>query len=87
MAACGSDFLVADNFDAAMAVIDAEMLENNAEMLLELNSVIKNLPSAKKSGHHHCHICSKMCLSESRLSRHIKQNIWSVKRLIRNPSK
>lgn len=60
MTACGSDFLFADNFDAA-------------EMLLELNSVIRNLPSAKKSGHHHCYSCSKICLSESGLSRHVKQ--------------
>lgn len=41
MAACDSDFLVADNFDAAMAVIDADMLEKDAEMLSELYSVIK----------------------------------------------
>ena len=36
MATCGSDFLVADDFDAIMAIIDADMLENNTEMLLEV---------------------------------------------------
>ena len=41
MAAFGSDFLVADDFDAAIAGIDADMLGNNREMLLEVNSVVK----------------------------------------------
>ena len=43
------------------------MLENNTEMLSEVNSVVENLPSAKNSGQHHCHICSKVCLTESGL--------------------
>ena len=72
MAICGSDFLVVDDFDVVMAIIDADMLENDSEMLLEVNSVVKNLPSAKNSGQHHCHVCSKSCLSESGLLRHVK---------------
>ena len=43
MAACGSDFLVADDFDAVIARIDADMLENNTEMLPEVNSVVKHI--------------------------------------------
>ena len=70
MATCGSDFLVADDFDSVMAVIDVAMLENNPEMLSEVNSVLKNLPLGKKSGQHHGHICSKICLSG--LPRHVK---------------
>ena len=72
MATCGSDFLVADDFDAVMAMIDADMLENDKGMLSDLYSVLENLPSAKNSGQHHCHICSKVCLSESGLPRHLK---------------
>ena len=41
-----------------MAIVDANMLS-------EVNSVVKSLPSAKNSGQHHCHICSKVYLSES----------------------
>ena len=48
------------------------MLENNTEMLSEVNSVVENLPSAKNSRQYHCHICSKVCLTESGLSRHLK---------------
>ena len=72
MAACGSDFLVADDFDSVMAVIDTDMLESDAEMLFKINSVVKNLPSAKTSGQNHCYICSKIYLAESGLSRHVK---------------
>ena len=72
MAACGSNFLIADDFDGVMAVIDADMLENDAEMLSEVNYVVKNLPSTNKSGQHHYRICSKLCLSESGLLRHVK---------------
>ena len=60
MTACSSDFLVADDFDAAMEVIDANILQNNVERLSEVNYVVKNLPSAKKSGQCHSHICSKI---------------------------
>ena len=72
MIACSSDFLVADDFDTVMTVIDANILENNAERLSEVNSVVKNLPSAKKSGQCHSHICSKIHLSESGFSKHVK---------------
>ena len=48
------------------------MLDNDTEMSSEVNSVVENLPSSKKSGKHHCHIYSKICLSESGLSRHVK---------------
>ena len=35
MAICDSDFLVADNIDAIMAIIDADMLKNDTKMLSE----------------------------------------------------
>ena len=41
MAVCGSDYLVPDDFDAVMARIDTDMLENDTEMLPEVNSVVK----------------------------------------------
>ena len=64
MATCGSDFLVADDIDAVMAIIDAG--------IDEVNTVVEILPSAKNFGQHRCHICSKICLSESGLLRHVK---------------
>ena len=41
-------------------------------MLSEVSCVVKNLPSAKNSRQHHCHICSKICLLESGLLKHVK---------------
>ena len=63
---------MADDFDAVVAITDADILENDTEMLSEVNTVAENLPSAKNSGRYHCHICSEDSLSESGLSRHLK---------------
>ena len=56
MTTCDSDIPVADDFDAAMAITDVDMFQNDTDILLEVNSVVKHLPSAKKSGQVHCHI-------------------------------
>ena len=72
MAACVSNFLVTDNFDVVMATIDANILEKDTELLSEVNSVVENLPSAKKSRHPYYHICSKIFLLKSGLSRDVK---------------
>ena len=58
--------------DAFMAIIHADMLENDTEMLSEINSVVENLPLAKNSGQRQSHVCSNVCLWESVLSRHLK---------------
>ena len=55
-----------------MAIIDSDMLESDTEMLFAVNPIFENLPSSKKSGQHQGHICSKICLSESGFSRHLK---------------
>ena len=64
MTVCGSDFLVAFDVYAVMTIIDVNMLENNTEILLKVNSVVENLPSTKKSWQHHCYICSKIFPTE-----------------------
>ena len=74
MTTCGSDFPVADDFDAVMAIFDVDVLESDIEMLSDVNSVVENLPSAKMSGQHHCQICFKIFHSESGLMRLVKSN-------------
>ena len=59
MVTCGSDLLEVDDFDAVIAITDADMLSNDTEMLSEVNYNVENLPSAKKSGQYHCHICPR----------------------------
>ena len=39
MATFGSDFSVANDFDVVMAIIDADMLQNDTEIISEINSV------------------------------------------------
>ena len=66
--ACGGDLLVANELNAVVEIIDADILENNTEMLSEVNSKnIEKLASGKKYGQHHCHICFKIYLSGSGL--------------------
>ena len=55
-----------------MAIIDADILENESEMLSEINPVVENLPSGRNSRQLHCHVYSKMCLSESGLLRNVE---------------
>ena len=66
-----SDFVLTVDFDAVMAITDAVMLENKPKMSSKVNSVVKNLPWAKKSGYL-CHICLKIFLSERAFLRHVK---------------
>ena len=71
MTACNSEFVVADEFDVVMLITNTDILKNDTEMLSEVNSAVKNLPSAKKSEQHHIDISSKIWLSESELLRHV----------------
>ena len=69
MTACSSEFLVADDFDVVMPITNTDILKNDTKILSEVNSAVKNLPSAKMSEQHHSHISSKIWLSESGLLR------------------
>ena len=55
-----------------MTIIDANILEKYTELLSKVNSVVKNLPLPKKYEQPHCHICSKMYVSKSGLSRYAR---------------
>ena len=45
MASGKGDFLYEDDLDAVLAIIDADMIENDADMESEIVTRIKNLPS------------------------------------------
>ena len=65
MASGITNFLYKDDFDAIIAVIDADMLQNDEESNLEINSCIKNIPSKIKS--------SFQCISKNNFG---KLNCW-----------
>ena len=50
------DFLYEDDLDAVLAIIDADMFENDADMESEIATCIKNLPSREN-----CEFYPKMC--------------------------
>ena len=61
-----------------MAVIDTGMLQNDDELNLKINSVIKNMSSEKKSSFQ-CEFCDKVCLSSGGLKRNVTKKHSSFK--------
>ena len=71
MASGKDDFLYEDDLDAVLAIIDADMFENDEDMKSEIVTCIKNLPS-RENCLFKCEFCQKVCLSKAGLSRHEK---------------
>ena len=71
MATGKNDLLYEDDLDAILAIIDADMFENDEDMESEIVTCIKNLPSRENCSFK-CEFCSKVCLSKAGLSRHEK---------------
>ena len=65
------DFLYGDDLDAVLAIIDADMFQNNEDMESEIVNYIKNLPSRENCSLK-CEFCPKVCLSKAGLSSHKK---------------
>ena len=64
-------FLYEDDLDAVLAIIDADMFENDEDMESEIVTCIKNLPSRENCSFK-WEFCPKVCLSKAGLSRHEK---------------
>ena len=58
-----------DDFDAIMATIDTDMLHNDEDLNLQINSCVKNMPSMAKFCFQY-EFC-KVCLSSDSLKRHV----------------
>ena len=72
MAGAQEDFLYEDNFDAILAIIDADFLENDVELNAEIGEAVKNIPSVKDSTRYPCNFCDKVCLSKGELTSYYK---------------
>ena len=84
MAYSSSDYFYGDDYDAIIACIDSDMLENDDEMKAEVNECLENMPTADVSGFK-CQFCEKICLSKGGLKRHAKsKHPLSVKESIDN---
>ena len=71
MASGKDDFLYEDDLHTVLAIIDADMFENDEDMESEIVTCIKNLPSRENCSFK-CEFCPKVCLSKAGLSRHEK---------------
>ena len=71
MAGVQEDFLYEDDFDAVMAIIDADLFENDEDFSAEVKDTIKNIPCAKDSPQYPCNFCEKVCLSKGGFTRHL----------------
>ena len=63
------NFFYEDDLDAVLAIIDADMFDNDKDMESEIVTSIKNLPS-RENCLFKCQFCPKVCLSKRGLSRH-----------------
>ena len=71
MASGKDDFLYEDGLDTVLAIMDADMFENDEDMESKILTCIKNIPSRKNCSFK-CEFCPKVCLSNAGLSRHEK---------------
>ena len=68
--ASGKDgFLFEDDLNPVLAIIDADIFENDKDMKSEIVICIKNLPS-RENRSFKWQFCSQVCLSKAGLSRH-----------------
>ena len=71
MASGKNYFLYEDDLDAVLAINDADMFENDADMESEIVTCITNLPFRENCSFK-CEFCPNVCLSKTGLSRHEK---------------
>ena len=61
-----------------MAVVDADVFQNDEETNLEINSRIKNMPSKKKPSFQY-EFCDNVCFSNSGLKRMAQKSTYLQK--------
>ena len=71
MASGRDDFVYEDDLDSVLAIMDADMFENDKDIESEVVTCIKNLPSRENSSFK-CQFCLKVYLPPAGLSRHEK---------------
>ena len=71
MACSEGDELLGDDFDAVLDIIEADMLQNDEELQLEMDCLASRVTSEKDSNYK-CQFCTKVCISKEGLLRHIR---------------
>ena len=70
MAYSEGDELLRDDFDAVLDIIEADMLQNDKELQLEMDCLASKVTSEKDSNYR-CQFCTKLCISKKGLLKHV----------------
>ena len=70
MAGANEDFLIGDDFDAVLALIDDDFLENDRELNQQVNEVVSEIGNHDTKQVFKCETCQKVCVSQRGLTRH-----------------
>jgi hypothetical protein len=65
------DFLVGEDLDCIMDIIDDDFVESNEEFNLELNELLSDVTFDLSSANFSCNTCDKVYKTKRGLSRHI----------------
>ena len=72
MALVGEDFLVGDDLDAVLALLEEDVLEESEEFVGEVENIVGELNECTPHAGFHCDLCEKVCKSNRGLTRHRK---------------
>ena len=70
MAGANEDFLIGDDFDAVLALIDDDFLENDRELNQQVNEVVSEIGNHDTKQVFKCETCQNVCVSQRGLTRH-----------------
>ena len=70
MAGANEDFLIGDDFDAVLALIDHGFLENDRELNQQVNEIVSEIGNHDTKQVFKCETCQKVCVSQRGLTRH-----------------
>jgi hypothetical protein len=64
MAALGEDYLVGDDLDAILALIEEDTHEENEQFVTEVDALVQELSEPTPDTGFPCDICDKVCKSK-----------------------
>ena len=70
MAAIGEDFLVGDDLDLILAMLEEDIPIDNEDFVAEVDSFVGEVIEASPDAEFSCKQCSKVCKSKRGLTRH-----------------
>ena len=70
MAAISEDFLVCDDMDAILSLIEEDIAWEDEHFVVEINNIVGQLNETTPDSGFPCELCEKVCKSQHDLTRH-----------------